>query len=228
MQRTAFGAADVPEVKSNAHRASTAGSGDAPARGLPLQRRVPRLVERSDKHLPRGGRIVAVREAIRDEDAPGKIEALDRRIELLLVAWFRDHELHVRMRDVACEMLPVPGVVQPCDGDACQPGTAQRKDIVGRVVEEDADVGGTAGLEARGKQPRIPHRFVEQLGVGPDEVPEAKGRTIGVALVGAVAPQQGRGVRSRQRHLGQRWGEGGGSCAGHGGSIPSGRSASSR
>ena len=181
---------------------------DAPACGLPRSGAYRAVVERSDKHLPRGGGIVAVGEAIRDEDAPGKIEALERRVELLLVAWFGDHELQVRVRDVACEMLAVPGVVQPGDGDACQPGTAQRKDIVGRVVEEDADVrrDGRARGESANSAASAPLRRAARRGSrrgsrseGPDDRRSARRCRCAAARTRrpepAAAPRPGGGAK---------------------------------
>ena len=76
MQRTALGAADVPEVNSSAHRTSTSRFAGATSCGAPALLRGPGCVERSAERLARGGRIVAVGEALGDEDAAGQIDLL--------------------------------------------------------------------------------------------------------------------------------------------------------
>ena len=126
----------------------------------------PGCFERSVERLPRDGRIVAVGKAVGDEDANGQVHLLDGRTELGLVSRFGDHELHVGMVDVAGEVLPVSGVVQPHDGGPDQPRATQREDVVGRVVEEDTDMRGAVGTEAGAKQCGKALCFGEELGSG--------------------------------------------------------------
>ncbi len=66
-------------------------------------------------------------------------------------AWCRGSvitKLHVRVDDVTGEVLSHSGVVQAGHGRAGQTGSAQRKDVVGRVVEQETDVRGTVRIEA--------------------------------------------------------------------------------
>ena len=182
MQRTALGAAEVPEVNSNAHRASTSGSAEpssfAPSRAG--ARPPPRALARATLQRPADRRSSAKRSETRTP--PGRSTTSDGRIELRLVPWFGDHELHVGMHDVASEMLPMPGVVQPGDGSTGQTGAAQREDIVGRVVEQDTDMRRAVRIEAGPEERGKALRLGQELGVGPDPVAEAKRRPIGVAL----------------------------------------------
>ena len=71
VQRTALGAADVPEVNSNAHRASTSGSADAALASRSATQRGQAASSARSSDSPGDGRVVAVGEAIRDEDAAG-------------------------------------------------------------------------------------------------------------------------------------------------------------
>ena len=61
--------------------------------------------------------------------------------------------------DVVAEVLAPTRVVQPRHGGTGQARTAERKDVVGRVVEQKTDVWGTAriepGAEQRGKALRL-------------------------------------------------------------------------
>ena len=84
MQRTAFGAADVPEVNNNAHRASTSQLAPLRPGGLPRRARSVRAASSAGPSVvPTGGRIVAVGEAIGDEHAAGQVDSLERRSELV-------------------------------------------------------------------------------------------------------------------------------------------------
>ena len=75
MQRTALGAADVPDVNNNAHSASTSGSADAASFGDPSGRAAQAVLERPVERLARNERIVAVGEAVGDEDATRQLES---------------------------------------------------------------------------------------------------------------------------------------------------------
>ena len=68
-----------------------------------------------------------------------------RRLQLLLVTRLGDDELDVGVRDVDAEMLPSTRVVQARDDGTDQARTTEGKDVVGRVVQQEADVGGRPG-----------------------------------------------------------------------------------
>ena len=207
VQRTAFGAADVPDVKSSAQRASTSGSAGA---GSALTSRVvvgPGCLQCLLERLTRGRRLVPVGETVRDEDPSRECHSLGARSQLLLVTRLGDDELDVGVRDVVAEMLAPTGVVQPCHGGTGQARTAERKDVVGRVVQQETDMGGTARVEPGAVQRGKALRFGQKLPVCPLAVAEAQGGTVGIPGIRAVATQERRCVRSRERHLGQRWSE---------------------
>ena len=223
VQRTALGAADVPEVNSKAHRTSTSGSADATSFDAPALLAVQAASSARPSDSPATGGSSPSAKRSETRTPPVSSHLLHGRTELGLVSRFGDHELHVGMVDVAGEVLAVSGVVQPHDGGPDQPRATQREDVVGRVVEEDTDMRGAVGMEAGAEQCGKALGFGEELGMAPHAVAEVKRGPIGVALVGAVPAQQGGRVRSRKRHLGQRWGEGGRRFAGHGRSISSDR-----
>ncbi len=223
MQRTALGAADVPDVNNNAHSASTSGSDDADLVRRSVRACGPGCFECPVERLARNERIVAVGEAVGDEDATSQLYLRYGRFELGPVSRFGDHELHVGMVDVPGQVLAVSGVVQPDDGGRRQPRATQREHVVGRVVEEHTDMTGTVRIEAGAEQRGKALCFGQELGVAPHSVPEAKRGPISVLLLGTVPAQQGGCVRSGKRNFGQRWGEGGWCFAGHRRSIPSDR-----
>ena len=99
-----------------------------------------------------------------------------------------------------CEMSwprcsPRRRVVQPCHGGTGQARTAQRKDVLGGVVQQEADVGGTVRVEPGAVQRSEALRFGQKLAVGPSAVAEAQGRTVGIPGIRAVATQERRRVR---------------------------------
>ena len=103
-------------------------------------------------------------------------------------------------------LAPTRGV-QPRHGGAGQARTAERKDVVGRVVEQKTHMGRTAGVEPSAVQRGEALRFGQKLAVCPLAVAEAQSGTVGRLDARAIAAQQRRGVRGGERHLGQRWGE---------------------
>ena len=159
------------------------------------------------ERLTRGRRLVSVGETVRDEDPTWECHSLGARSQLLLVTRLGDDELDVGVRDVVAEMLAPTRVVQPGHGGTGQARTAERKDVVGRVVQQKTDVGGTARVEPGAVQRGKALRFGQKLPVCPLAVAEAQGRTVGIPGIRAVATQERRCVRSRERHLGQRWSE---------------------
>ena len=159
------------------------------------------------ERLTRGRRLVRVGESVRDEDPTRECHSLGARSQLLFVTRLGDDELDVGVRDVPAEMLAPTGVVQPCDGGADQARTAERKDVVRCVVQQEADMGRTARVEPGAVQRGKALRFGQQLPVGPLAVSEAQGRPVGIPGIGPVAAQERGCVRSRERHLGQRWSE---------------------
>ena len=138
--------------------------------------RLQRLLER----LTRGRRLVSVGEAVRDEDPSRERHSLGARSQLLLVTRLGDDHLDVGVRDVVAEMLAPTRVVQPRHGGTGQAGTAERKDVVGRVVQQKTHVGRTAGVEPGAVQRGKALRFGQKLAVCPLAVAEAQGRTVGM------------------------------------------------
>ncbi len=157
--------------------------------------------------LTPGGRLVPVGETVRDEDPARECHSLGARSQLLLVARLGDDELDVGVRDVPAEMRAAPGVVQPRHGGTGQARTAEGEDVVGRVVQQEADVGRSAGVEPGAVQRGKALRLGQELPVCPLALGEAQGRTVGISGIRAVATQERRCVRSGKRHLGQRWSE---------------------
>ncbi len=157
--------------------------------------------------LARGRWLVSVGETVRDEDPSREVHSLGARSQLLLVTRLGDDHLDVGVRDVVAEMLAPTRVVQPCHGGTDQASTAQRKDVLGCVVQQEADVGGTTRVEPGAVQRGETLRFGQKLSVGPPAVAEAQGRTVGVPGIGAVATQERRCVGGRERHFRQRWSE---------------------
>ena len=124
------------------------------------------------ERLTRGRRLVPVGETVRDEDPSRECHSLGARSQLLLVTRLGDDELDVGVRDVLAEMLAPTRVVQPCHGDTGQARTAERKDVVGRVVQQKADVGGTTRVEPGAVQRGKALRFGQKFPMSPLEVPK--------------------------------------------------------
>ena len=181
------------------------GGGGAVLLGVHAEVR-PRGLERPFERVAQGRRVVAVGEPVGDEDATGQVDAGERRVEQGLVAWFGDDELEVRVRDVAAQMLADPGVVEPGHHRARQDRATQREDVVGCVVQQDAEVRWPAGVEPGAVEGSKARRLVEELPVGPDAVAEAERGKAAMFL--GVVPQERCGVGGRERHLGQRRREG--------------------
>ena len=81
MQRTALGAADVPDVKSNAHRASTSGSAAAGTTSAAVRRS--RRPQRRLERLTRGWRILVRRRSGSETRMPtGQLDTPDGGVEL--------------------------------------------------------------------------------------------------------------------------------------------------
>ena len=99
--------------------------------------------------------------------------------QLLLVTGLGDDHLDVGVRDVVAEMLAPARVVQARHGGTGQAGTAERKDIVGRVVQQKPHVGRSAGIEPGPVQRGKALRFGQQLAVCPLAVAEPQRRTVG-------------------------------------------------
>ena len=179
VQRTAFGAADVPDVNSSAHKASTLTVSHTGAARWCRRRARPRLYRGPDRATrPSPGGSFAVDEALGDENATGQVCSLDGRVEQRLVAGLGDEELHVGVRDVAGQVFATSGVVQPDHGRPRQSRAAEGEDVVRCVVKEHADVGRTTRVEAGAVQGGESLRFGEKLLVRPDPVSEAESGTI--------------------------------------------------
>ena len=119
------------------------------------------------------------------------------------MAGLGDHELDVGMRDVAGQVFALPGVIESGHGHPDQPGATEREHVVGRVVQQDADVWRPTGVEPGAEECGESLRFGEQLRVRPHLISEAKSGTAGVAFIEAVASEEGRDVRGREGHLGE-------------------------
>ncbi len=121
-------------------------------------------------------RFVQVGEAVRDQDPSWECHAFGARSQLLLVPRLGDDHLDVGMRDVVAEMFAAAGVVQSRYGGTDQPRTAERKDVVGRVVQEKAHMGGTARVESGSVQRCEALGLGQKLAVRPLVVAEPQGR----------------------------------------------------
>ena len=113
------------------------------------------------------------------------------------------------MRDVVAEMLAPTRVVQPRHGGTGQARTTERKDVVGRVVQQKTHMGRAARVEPGAVQRGEALRFGQKLAVCPHAVAEPQGRTVGMLGIRAVATQERGRVRSGERHFGQRRSESG-------------------
>ena len=159
-----------------------------------------------------GGRPARVSGAGRraDEDLG---ETLRDRLEQRQVPGLGDDEVAVGVLDVAQQVLVAPRVVEPDDRRPCERRPAQREDVVGRVVEEHADVGASrpAGGSTLEEQVREPVALGDVLGVRPHAVREAQRGTIAPLRVVGVRPEQRRRVGRGHRRLTGR-----GDCSGCG------------
>ncbi len=99
-----------------------------------------------------------------------------------------DEQLHVGVGDVAGQVLAPPRVVEPDDARSDETRPADRDHVVGRVVEEHADVRWPVGAQPRTEHRREPDARLVELAVGDDEVPELEQgtardrRVVGVTL----------------------------------------------
>ena len=198
VQRTALGASDVPDVNSRTHSASTSVV-ESVSLGC-VCGRSPTASSASSREAPRGRRVVAVGEPAGDEHAARQFEALERRVELGCVAGLGEHQLQVRVHDVAGEMHAVARVVEPGDDRPAQGGTTECEDVIRRVVEQETDVRRPSRFQLGAEQRGEALRLGEELTVGPDPLAETKGRTV--AVLGDVAPEQSGHVGCGERHLG--------------------------
>ena len=181
VQRTAFGAADVPEVKSSAHRTSTlVRARDPPAGSRAAARSAPRrALGRAALPWPEGSSPSAKRSETRTP--PGRSKAVDRRIELRLVPRLGDHELHVRMR--RCRVPDAPRAW--CGSALPRPHLPGRRHTGRRRSRECCRAGDRHAGDGRdrGGPEAAPHSapLRRELGVGPHPVTETQGRSVGVA-----------------------------------------------
>ncbi len=114
----------------------------------------------------------------------------------------RDDQLRVRVHHVAGEVLAVTRVVETGHGHSGETGTAERKNIVGRVVQQDTDMRRTPWVQTGAVQRGETLRLGQQLSMGPDPVTETQRRSIAAVL--RVAPEQRAHVRCGQGNLGKR------------------------
>ena len=158
MQRTAFGADEVPEVKSRFQSDSTSGSGPRSGSSSGRARRASSVESdgcacESVCELDWTRRVVGVGVPGRDEHPAGRSSDAPIGDEELEVTGLGDDQLDVGVGDVASQVLAAPGVVEPDDAGPDQAGSTDRHDIVGRVVQQHRHVGRPVGA-----QPRPEHR----------------------------------------------------------------------
>ncbi len=174
VQRTALGAAAVPEVNNNAHSRSTSPSPRSGAVPAAPSRRDWAASSAAPRVSPTRRRVVAVGEAVRDEHTSGQVDERERVGELGLMARFGDDELQVRVRHVAGEVLPEPRVVQAGHRHPREPGAAEGEDVVGGVVEQHADVRRTCRVQPGSVEGGEALRLGEQLRMRPDPLAETE------------------------------------------------------
>src|ERR1700722_15246663 len=174
----------------------------------------PGLLQRLLEGFTQGGRIVTVGKSVRDEDPTWEFHAISARPQLLLVARFGDDELDVGVCDVDAEMFPSTRIVQSCNDGTDQTRTTEGKDVVRRVVHEKANVGRTARVEPGTVEGGKTLRFGQEFSMRPLAIAEAQGRTVGKLGIATVPSQECCGVRTGERHLGQRRGEPSERCIG--------------
>ena len=110
-----------------------------------------------------------------------------------------DHQPAVRVLDVAQKVDVAPRVIESHDRRPDQGGTAEREQVVGRVVEQHRDMARADCGKTIGEQRRETARLREVLGVGPTGGAEADREPVAVDL--GVAPKQGRRVLGDERRL---------------------------
>ena len=97
---------------------------------------------------------------------------------------------------VSQEVLVATRVIEADDRGADEPGTTEREEVVGGVVEQHRDMSGCAGRETLEEERREPARLLEVLPVGPGAVAELDRDPIAELL--GVAAQECRRVRCDQ------------------------------
>ena len=152
VQITALGASEVPDVKISAQMLSTSGS--RPGSSAVTGERV------GQRRTERGRGVVGIGEPRRHV---GSGQSVGDRREQCLVTRLGDQEPAVGVLHVAQQLLVAPRVVHAHDRGAEQRGTAERKEVVGRVVEQDGHVTRAGGRENLVEQRREPARLREVL-----------------------------------------------------------------
>ena len=209
VQRTAFGAAEVPDVNSSAHR--TSGSQSTSPMRRPIVRRLgplsPAVASARPTTRPSTGRIIGVGEPLRDEDAARQVQPVDSWFEQCLMARLGDQELDVGVRDVTSQVLVAPGVVQPDQHRPHEPGAAQREHIVRGVVEKHGDMGRPIAVEPGRKS--AANRSASRRSSPCVQIwsPKRSAGRLAELVVEAVASQEGGDVPGGEGHLAQGWGE---------------------
>ena len=112
-----------------------------------------------------------------------------------------DDQAAVGVARVAHEVLAAPGVVEPDDRAADERRATEQEEVLGRVVEQHADVAGPVGRQARQHQLRDTARLLVVLAVRPGTVAELDRHALADVGVGAVATDECRGIRRDERRL---------------------------
>ncbi len=151
----------------------------------------------AQRRTERGRRnIVVVVEAIGHQH---RRQVVGDGLEQRRVPGLGDCQTAVRVLYVAQQMHAAAGVVPADDGRADERGAAERKQVVGCVVDQHRDVAGTVGRQLRIEERREPHRLRGVLRVRPLGVAELDRDPVARLL--RVAPEQRRRVRGDEGSL---------------------------
>ena len=204
MQITALGADEVPEVKISAQRVS--GPGSSPG-SVGVDRRSS-AASRSDSAGIAGAPGPGSRRRDRSGATapPAGHGVARRRGGSSSARWPRlgDQQVDVGVGEVAQQVLALRVWFRPDDGGAGERGAAEGEQVVGRVVEQHADVQrpvAGAGGPARPGTGAPTGTTRRRTRRGSTVARRSGPRPGGDRRVGGVAPQQRRRVGRRQRRL---------------------------
>ena len=201
--------ADVVGAHSQDDPHARAGHEDAPLRADDRLGRVRRARGEDQGPRARGvgfdagvvvgapGERVVERAAQHQQLAPAEINT----VEQLEVVRLGDHEADVAVLDVALQVLAPTGVIETDDGGARQSGAAEGEQVLGHVVEQDADVERRTVGPPREEQVGPTPAFGHVLAVRPLAVFEPDGRPAGDVGISGVAPEERGGVGRRHGRL---------------------------
>jgi hypothetical protein len=151
--------------------------------------------------------VLPVGKARGNENTAGQVEAIGDTLKETLVTRLGDQELDIGVGNVPRQVFVATGVIKAHQRRSCQPGAAQRKNVVGRVVEEHRDMGWAVRIKPSTVHLGKSLSFGEELYMSPDVITETEGGTRCVPRVAAVASQKSGDVPGRKRNLVQGRGE---------------------